>query len=113
MNYIYLLRLLNNDTMGGGANGGHAMVVALHLYKSLKSSRKFTEQMTTNFDVTIKGVECLTPFKTQLQVYLLWICCVCVCVCIITFSVRVHKEIIFTVTPRFNAQFFIILSNVS
>ena len=54
--------------MGGGAVRGHAMVVALHLYKVLKSSRKFTEMMTRNFDTTIKGVDCLIPFNDQLKV---------------------------------------------
>ena len=44
------------------------MVVALHLYKLLKSSRKFTELMTKNFDTTIKGVNCLIPFNDQLKV---------------------------------------------
>ena len=54
--------------MGGGKSGGHAMVVALHLYKLLKSSRKFTELMTKNFETTIKGVDCLIPFNDQLKV---------------------------------------------
>jgi hypothetical protein len=64
-----LYRLLNDDAMGGGKSGGHAMVVALHLYKLLKSSRKFTELMTKNFETTIKGVDCLIPFNDQLKVH--------------------------------------------
>lgn len=63
-----MYRLLNDDAMGGGKSGGHAMVVALHLYKLLKSSRKFTELMTKNFETTIKGVDCLIPFNDQLKV---------------------------------------------
>ena len=47
---------------------GHAMVVALHLYKLLKSSRKFTELMTTKFNETIKEVNCLKPIKDQFEV---------------------------------------------
>ena len=60
--------------MGGGKSGGHAMVVALHLYKLLKSSRKFTELMTKNFETTIKGVDCLIPFNDQLKVLVLHVC---------------------------------------
>ena len=44
------------------------MVVALHLYKLLKSSRKFTELMTTKFNETIKEVNCLKPIKDQFEV---------------------------------------------
>ena len=66
-----MYRLLNDDAMGGGKSGGHAMVVALHLYKLLKSSRKFTELMTKNFETTIKGVDCLIPFNDQLKVLIL------------------------------------------
>lgn len=61
-------RLLNDDEMGGGATRGHAIVVVLHLYKLLKSSRKFTELMARNFETTIKGVDCLVPFNDQLKV---------------------------------------------
>ena len=64
-------RLLNDDAMGGGKAGGHAMVVALHLYKLLKSSRRFTELMTKNFETTIKGVDCLIPFNDRLKVQIL------------------------------------------
>ena len=66
--YVRVYRLLNDNAMGGGKTGGHAMVVALHLYKLLKSSRKFTELMTNNFETTIKGVDCLIPFNDQLKV---------------------------------------------
>ena len=69
--------------MGGGSMGGHRMVVALHLYKLLKSSRKFTELMTKNFDTTIKGVNCLIPFNDQLKVGR------CGCGLLCTYSYRV------------------------
>ena len=65
-----MCRLLNDDEMGGGKTGGHAMVVALHLYKLLKSSHTFTNLMIENFETTIIGVDCLIPFRYQLKVNL-------------------------------------------
>lgn len=62
INYLFGLA----DT-GGGKVGGHGMVVALHLLKVLKSSRKFIELMTTNSEVPRK-VQCLWGIHEQLQV---------------------------------------------
>lgn len=43
------------------------MVLALHLMKLLKSSRKFTDLMTNHYD-TLKSINCLRPIHMQLQV---------------------------------------------
>ena len=59
--------LLGFADTGGGKVGGHGMVVALHLLKVLKSSRKFIELMTTNSEV-LRKVECLWGIHEQLQV---------------------------------------------
>lgn len=44
------------------------MVVALHLFKSLKSSRKFRDMFVRIYDRTYCEVECLKPFYDELQV---------------------------------------------
>ena len=62
--------LLGDVSTGGGVVGGHGMVVALHLLKMLKSSRKFIELMTTKFEIVCKKVECLRPIHNQFQVSL-------------------------------------------
>ena len=56
----------DNPTAGGVASG-HGMVLALHLMKLLKSSRKFTDLMTRHYD-PLKGINCLRPIHMQLQV---------------------------------------------
>ena len=60
-------QLFGDVTTGGGKVGGHGMVVALHLLKAFKSSRKFIELMTTKFD-TCKDIMCLVPVQKRLQV---------------------------------------------
>ncbi len=63
-----LNKLMDDETMGGGPEGGHGMVVALHLFKLLKSSRKFTDLFKKNYDIVLKGINCLEPFHWQLKV---------------------------------------------
>lgn len=46
---------------------GHGMVLALHLMKLLKSSRRFTDLMTKKFDA-LKNISCLKSIHLQLQV---------------------------------------------
>ena len=64
-------RLFGDVSTGGEKVGGHGMVVALHLLKVLKSSRKFIELMTTKFEVRCKEIDCLWPIHERLQVCLL------------------------------------------
>ena len=45
----------------------HGMVLALHLIKLLKSSRKFVDLMTKKYD-SIRNIGCLEPIHCQLQV---------------------------------------------
>ena len=61
-------RLFSDVSTGGGRVGGHGMVVALHLLKKLKSSRKFIELLTTKFEVMCKEILCLRPLHDQLKV---------------------------------------------
>ena len=61
-------QLLDNPTTGGGAVGGHGMVLALHMLWKLKSSRKFSELITEKFDIVCKEVACLRPIHDKLQV---------------------------------------------
>ena len=61
-------RLFSNEMTGGGATGGHGMVVTLHLLQKLKSSRKFIDLMTTKFEIKCKEIECLRPIHERLQV---------------------------------------------
>ncbi len=60
--------LLDDEATGGGPQGGHGVVVALHLLKLLKSSRKFTDLFMKKYDSVIKGINCLEPFYGQLKV---------------------------------------------
>ena len=55
---------------GGAGTAGHGMVVALHLLKELKSSRKFIELMTTKFDIRCKEIKCLHPIRERLKVHI-------------------------------------------
>ena len=61
-------RLFSDANTGGGSVGGHGMVVALHLLKKLKSSRKFIDLMTTKFEILCKEIKCLRPIHEKLQV---------------------------------------------
>ena len=63
-----LNKLMDDPTTGGGAGGGHGMVVALHLFKLLKSSRKFTDLFLKKYESVIRGIKCLEPFYEQLKV---------------------------------------------
>ena len=61
--------LLGEASTGGAGVGGHGMVVALHLLKELKSSRKFIELMTTKFEMRCREIGCLRPIHERLQVH--------------------------------------------
>ena len=60
--------LFSDPRTGGGSVAGHGMVVGLHLLRKLKSSRKFSELMTTKFEVVCKEIKCLRPLHDKLQV---------------------------------------------
>ena len=62
--------LLDEAETGGGKVGGHGMVAAVHLLRKLKSSRKFSEMMTTKFEIHCKEINCLRPIHDRLQVRL-------------------------------------------
>ena len=68
--------LLADESTGGGAVGGHSLTMAMHLLHQLKSARKFTELLTTKFDVLVNNVRCLHPINQQLKVA---ISCTSVC----------------------------------
>ena len=61
-------RLFGDVSTGGERVGGHGMVVALHLLKVLKSSRKFIDLMMTKFEVRCREIKCLWPIHERLQV---------------------------------------------
>ena len=61
-------QLLDSSNTGGGAVGGHGMVLALHMLRKLKSSRKFSELMTKKFEIVCKEMNCLRPIHDRLQV---------------------------------------------
>ena len=61
-------QLLDSTSTGGGAVGGHGMVLALHMLRKLKSSHKFSELMTKKFEIVCKEVNCLKPIHYRLQV---------------------------------------------
>ena len=61
-------QLLDSSSTGGGAVGGHGMVLALHMLRKLKSSRKFSEFMTKKFEIVCKEINCLRPIHQMLQV---------------------------------------------
>ena len=69
-------RLLDDVETGGGDTKGHGMVLAMHMVKLLKSSRKFSEMLTKKYDSICHGLHCLQTFHEQLTVS------VCVCVCV-------------------------------
>ena len=56
--------LLDDDITGGGPEGGHGMVVALHLLKMLKSPQKFTDLFDKKYKTErdLKKINCLEPF---------------------------------------------------
>jgi hypothetical protein len=57
-----------NQLFSKGNLLGHGMVVALHLLKSLKSSRKFVELMTSKYDARYKAITCLESIHDRLKV---------------------------------------------
>ena len=48
--------------------GGHGLTMAMHLLHQLKSARRFTELLTTKYDLLIKEIQCLQPINLQLKV---------------------------------------------
>ena len=56
-------QLFNNSNLLG-----HGMVVALHLHKCLKSSRKFVELMTSKYDARCNAITCLQAIHDRLKV---------------------------------------------
>ena len=61
-------RLLDDVETGGGDTKGHGMVLAMHMVKLLKSSRKFSEMLTKKYDSICHGLHCLQTFHEQLIV---------------------------------------------
>ena len=59
-------RLLDDVETGGGDTKGHGMVLAMHMVKLLKSSRKFSEILTKKYDSICHGLNCLQTFHEQL-----------------------------------------------
>lgn len=63
-----LNKLMESKATGGGNGGGHEMVVALHLLKMLKSSRRFTDLFLKKYETMFLGIECLKPFYERSKV---------------------------------------------
>ena len=66
-------RLLDDVETGGGDTQGHGMVLALHMLNQLKSSQKFSELLTKQYDSICCFLHCLHPIHKQLTVSI----CVC------------------------------------
>ena len=62
----YINVLMDDVSTGGGKEGSHGLVVALHLYKVLKSSHRFTDLIVKKYDSVFRGINCLGPFYEQL-----------------------------------------------
>ena len=60
--------LFDDANTGGGNVGGHGLVLALHMLRKLKSSRKFSELLSHKFEVVCKEIKCLRPLHERLQV---------------------------------------------
>ena len=61
-------KMMDDVSTGGGKDGGHGMVIAVHLYKLQRSSRKFTDLIVKNDAGVIHRINCLKPFTEQLKV---------------------------------------------
>lgn len=60
--------LFSNPCTGGGEEGGHGIIVALHLFNKFKSSQKFLELLKTNFVYKCQEIRCLQPIHERLKV---------------------------------------------
>ena len=60
--------ILDDPAIEGGACKGHALVLALHLLKHFKSSRKFTDLLTVKFESVCQDISCLKQFHGELKV---------------------------------------------
>lgn len=60
--------MLDEEGTGGGSVLGHGLTTAMHISRQLKSGRKFTQLMTTNYEVLLKEIHCLHPIHEQLKV---------------------------------------------
>lgn len=61
-----LPRILNSPAKGDVMTQGHGMVLAMHLMKLLKSSRKFVDLMTNKFN-HLKSIHCLRSIHQKLK----------------------------------------------
>ena len=66
--------ILNDSAMEEEMTLRHGMVLALHLIKLLKSSRKFVDLMTEKYD-SLRDIDCLKPIHCQLQVSMIYTLC--------------------------------------
>lgn len=62
-----LLSILNTLDISGGVEKCHGLVLAMHLMKLLKSSRKFIDLMSKNFQ-HMSNIDCLQQIHTELKV---------------------------------------------
>lgn len=61
--------LMDNESTGGGRNGGHPIVIVLHSKKLLNnSSCEFIDMFLENYDGVFRGINCLGSFYKQLKV---------------------------------------------
>lgn len=63
----FIYRILNNPNLGGDNSKGHGMVLALHLEKSIKSSRGFIDVFNSSPSPT-ELFNCLKPIRKELKV---------------------------------------------
>ena len=60
-------KIMDDESTGGGRDGGHGMVVALHLYKECNSSRQFSIKFIKLYDALFRDINCLQPFHEHLK----------------------------------------------
>ena len=58
--------ILDNTAMGGGGNGGHGLVLAMHMLKEQQSFDKFFGLLTHNYSHLCDGINCLKKFNKAL-----------------------------------------------
>ena len=59
--------ILDDAEMGGGVQGGHGLVLAMHLLKELQSFRRFHLLFTDQYTMLLDGINCLKPIHAALS----------------------------------------------
>ena len=77
---IYISRdavnmLMDDESTGGGNNGGHGIAVAHHIKMLLSSPFEFTDTFLKKYDAVFRGsgINCLEAFVEQLKVQVIYL----------------------------------------